>query len=301
MFCSRGDGMPCFWESSGRGRCARRALVAGCISGACGAGLIALINTSLSVGSSAEPALIGAFVGIAMLMFGTNMLSQVLFIRLAQGSIFTLRMQLSRRILGVPLRQLELIGTHRLLTALTDDILEITNALPNLPLLCIFITSVSACLIYLAWLSWSVFLVGVTLALLGIFGFQLLAGRALSSLALARESQEHLFHHLLGLISGNKELKLHRQRREAFFSQQLCSSASSYKQHNVVGMTAYASARGAGDCLFFIFLGLVLFALPRVQTAESQALTGAALIVLYMMTPLTFILNTLPVFGRAIW
>ena len=72
---------------------------------------------------------------------------------LGQGCVFDLRMGLSRRILGAPLRQLEEIGAPRMLATLTEDVAVIINALLYIPLLCINVAIVAGCVVYLGWLS----------------------------------------------------------------------------------------------------------------------------------------------------
>jgi len=54
-----------------------------------------------------------------------------------------------------------------------------------------------------------------------------------------------------------------------------------------------------GQILFFIFIGLLLFVTPFLLNVESQVLVGYTLAVLFMITPLTMILNQIPAMERA--
>src|SRR5215212_1751817 len=99
------------------------------LSGACNAGLMALVSTALTQNGPTAPWLIWAFIALGLGKVGTNFLSQALLANFSQGAIAELRRDLIRKILGVPLRDLEEIGTARVLVALTDDVFNITQAL----------------------------------------------------------------------------------------------------------------------------------------------------------------------------
>ena len=115
-----------------RGRMVVTTLMA-LLSGACNAGLIALVNTALTSVGPAASVLIWTFVGMGMGKVLTNFVSQAMLASFSQGAIAQLRRDLIRKILRVPLRQLEEIGTARILVALTDDVFSITQALLAIP------------------------------------------------------------------------------------------------------------------------------------------------------------------------
>jgi len=202
------------------------AVIAGIFSGASAAGLIALINTTLTQNTTSV-ALVWTFVSLCLLRLATNLTSQVLLIRLSQTAILDLRMRMSRCILASPLRQLENIGAPRLLAVLTEDIQAISNTAFFIPFFCINFAIVIGCLVYLYWLSWSVFLIATCFMLLGICTYQLPILKSRSFLKLAREQEDQLYNHFRAITEGTKELKLHQQRRQEFFSEALYITARS--------------------------------------------------------------------------
>ena len=103
-------------------------LIAGIFSGACNAALLAVINMGLK-NTHTSRNVIWAFVGLCLLLPLTRYTAEILLSRLGQGALFRLRMQLCRQMLAAPLYHLEEIGPARLLTALTDDVPTITNAI----------------------------------------------------------------------------------------------------------------------------------------------------------------------------
>lgn len=274
------------------------AVFVGCLSGASSAGLLALINTTLS---SAVPkaTIIGSFVGLCLLLVIGSFVSQVLLIRLSQGAVFDLRLLLSRRILASPLRHLEGIGTHRLLAALTEDIQSVSNALMLIPTFCLNVAVVAGCLVYLSWLSWITSLIMLGFIAFGIFSYQLLAVKAVRFMRLARKQEDDLFNRFQALTEGVKELKLHRQRRQAFLLEDLQPTAAAFRQHNQAGMTTFAVAASWGQLLFFMAIGIPLFTLLTIQDLNLPIVSGYVLTLVYLMAPMTTIMNMIPPLGRA--
>nr|WP_290227669.1 cyclic peptide export ABC transporter [Trichocoleus desertorum] len=275
------------------------AMLTGLLGGASSTGLIALINRTLTSQNPANAALIWNFTALGLVLLLSTIASQILLARLAQGSIFELRLLLSRQILASPLRQLEALGASRLLATLTDDIQSVANALFSFPVLCIDLAILVSCLAYLAWLSLSVFGLMMLVLVLVIASLQLIINRARKALSLARKEQDSLLHHFQAIIAGIKELKLHYQRGQSFLTEDLYTTASAARDHNIAGMTTFAIAGGYGLLATFLIIGLLLFALPRFVSTSPEVLSGYALVALYLMLPFQGILGVIPVLSRA--
>jgi putative ATP-binding cassette transporter len=275
------------------------AVIAGLIAGVSNTGLLALINMNLNQTGTPAARSVWGFAMLCGVMLLSRCASSVALVRLARGAIFKLRMQLCRRIIAAPLRHLEELGAPRLLATLTDDVPAISNALTSIPLLCMHFAVIVTCLIYLAWLSWMVFLGVLVFMSFGILTYYLPLKRGLHFLQNGRQGWDILFRHLRALTEGTKELKLHHQRREVFFTDSLEATADSVRRNTTSGDTIYAIAASWGQLLSFILIGTLLFVMPAVGEVNRSTLVGYSLVVLYMMTPLEVILNMFPTLGRA--
>jgi putative pyoverdin transport system ATP-binding/permease protein len=271
----------------------------GLLSGAASVLLLALINQTLSTHGAADSGVLGSFIGLAAVTLLSSLASQILLAVLSEASVFRLRLQLSRQILAVPLRQLETLGANRLLATLTEDTLTIGNAAFALPFICVDLALVLGCLVYLAWLSGTVLL--GTLVFLGaaIALVQWLITRAFRVFKLAREQQDHLFKHFQAITAGLKELKLHRERRQVFFTQELQGTAEQLRDNRVVGLRLAAIATSGGEILLFSLLGLLVFGLPRWFEVGSTVMSGYVLTLVYLTRPLQRLLQSLPGLSQA--
>jgi putative ATP-binding cassette transporter len=272
------------------------AILTGLISGGGSAQLIALINRALS---QPTDRFIELFIGLALVVLVTNLISQFLLIKLSQQAVYQLRLQLSQRILSAPLQHLEALGAGRLLATLTEDVRALSDSVPLIPFLCIDITIVAGCLIYLSWLSVPVFGLTLLLLILAIASIQFLLNQARKMLILVREEDDRLFKHFRAITDGVKELKLHSLRQEAFFAEDLKPSAALSRQHNTAAFNRFSIATAWGQLVTFTILGLLLFGLPQLVTISPTVLSAYVLTLVYLMVPLQNLLQRLPPLLRA--
>ena len=273
-------------------------ITAGLISGLAGAGLLAVIHQGMN-GSPASTSLAWSFLGLALAVAACKALSEILLTRLGQATISELRYQLSRRILDAPLGQLDRLGHHRLLAALSEDTDVIAQAYVQLPLIGINLATTLGCLAYLGWLSWLILLLVLGMMVIGAVTFQWQERKAIAFFTRSRETSDALFRHFRSIMAGIKELKLHHGRRQAFLDRELRQTVKAYEQDFVAGMTVYSIASSWGLFLFYAAIGTVLFLWPSWQAITFDTIIGATLVLLYMMGPFSQIVELLPGVGRA--
>ncbi|MFN4067180.1 MAG: cyclic peptide export ABC transporter [Thermosynechococcus sp.] len=275
------------------------AAIAGLLNGGSTAALIALINAALQKTPGLQQFLPWGFILLGTLLLLTHFGSQVLLVRAAQQAVYEMRLLLSRQILASPLRQLEAIGHPQLLATLTEDVDAVSRSFAILPNLFNAIAIVIGCLIYMGWLSPPLFLALIALIVIGIASYLFLAGRARKFLERARQQQDYLFQHFRTLTEGNKELKLNRQRRLAFFYRELEPTAQKTRQQNELGYMVFAIAASWGQLLLFVTIGFFLFTLPHLLGATPTVLSGYVLTIIYLMLPMQQVIDAIPVLSRA--
>jgi putative ATP-binding cassette transporter len=276
-------------------RAAILSMLLGMASGASGAGLIWLISESLSHRLSSATLL---FTALALGALLTRIAFISLVARLHQGAIFDLRWDLNRRILGTPLSTLEEIGAARLQATLTADVFVLGEGFRLLPVFVISLTTAISCLAYMAYLSWSTFLVMLAFGALGVLSYWVPTQRAVGVAERLREREDDLFKHIRSLTEGTKELGLHRQRREAFLAECLDPTADDLRRLSVRANDIYGATASWGLFLFFLLIGLVLFVVPHFAEVSLRTLTGYAFAILYLQQPLSAILEVLPMLNR---
>lgn len=275
------------------------ASLAGVFSGLTSAVLLAVVHLALSDSEGPRrPLLVGAFVAFCLINPLTRVISEYLLLGLGQRSVLELRLQLTRRILSTPLVRLEALGSHRLLATLIDDVNALSLAMVQLPILSVTGAVLTGCMAYLAWLSGQLFLVLLAVMAIGVVSYYLPLVAGERRFQMAREEQDGLFGHFRALTEGIQELKLHRRRSGAFVGQVLKSCRSLYR-HYVTSFTIFNVSANWGHLLFFVVLGFLIFGAPSWIEVAPAVLGGYALTLLYLMSPLQGLLDSLPPFSRA--
>jgi putative ATP-binding cassette transporter len=126
-----------------------------------------------------------------------------------------------------------------------------------------------------------------------------LTGRGHALLARARAEQDALAGHFRALVEGFKDLKLSRERREAFLNDSIRAASARVRDGNTAGLAVFAAVGGWGHFLYFGFIGFVLFALPALVAVPRDALAASVLTLLFAFSPLDGVLGALPLLGRA--
>lgn len=270
----------------------------GILSGASSASLLALINRAIHAEGPATAREVAAFAALCLMLPLAGALSSYLLTLLGQRAILRLRDQLIRKILAAPLRQLEEMGPHRMLAVLTQDIGSVVGAIGALPILMIQTAVVCGGLVYLATLSLPVLGAVLTVLSVGIVTYQLPVRLGTRYHQQAREQSDRLYHHFRDLIGGAKELKLHQPRQHALLGR-LDATGMALRRLAVASATVYSLAGGWGQMIMFGLIGAIVFALPQVLPVGAQALSGYAIVLLAMLTPLDMILANVPALARA--
>jgi putative pyoverdin transport system ATP-binding/permease protein len=124
-------------------------VVAGLAAGACGAGLVAIINTAIHSSGPSTRRLAFGFCGFLVGRTLANATARLLLNQFTQETLSGLALNLSRKLLATPLGELERIGIPRILATLTHDVAMLGWAAQNLPSLATKVAVIAGCAIYL--------------------------------------------------------------------------------------------------------------------------------------------------------
>ncbi len=270
------------------------AALASVVSGVCSVLLVAQINTALTAESSERAGMAWTFGAIAVVAMISHVLSAVLFEHLSQHAQAEVRRFIANRVIVTDFRRLEEIGNARVQSALSEHSTRVAEFFVSVPNILVNGIVVVGCMVYMALLSWQVFLVGLTVIALGSLGYHLAHMRAIRHLDRAAQEQDLLFGHFRSLVEGAKELRMNQLKRDVFSKQVLGDSIQTVRKERALGMSIFLASASWGHFLIYAFIGLVLFMLVGDVPERTRIMTGFALVFLYMVTPLESLLLNLP-------
>lgn len=272
----------------------------GIVSGLCGVALLALINLSLHTFNDFDGRDALIFIALATLVLLTQVVSSIGMARFVQTTVRDLRMQLGRHIMVAPFSVLQKLGSPRLMANLTEDVSVITNALQLVSQLCISMAWLLGGLVYMAWLSLDLFMFVIGVIALGIAIYYLSLRFAMRPLHSAREQDDALYAHFRGLTQGIKELKLHRDRAQDFLNNGLATTAKACCQLNISAMTFFIFAAAWGGAILYFLVGAMFYGMHRWwEVTDETVVSGYILTFLYIIGPISTIINGIPDLGRA--
>lgn len=270
------------------------AVVTSLISGFGNAALVALINQALGASSKQLAQLGWQFLVVGVVVLSTRTLSQTLFMQMGQRAKASLRMRTIRRIAEASYQHLEKQGASKSLTVLTQDLDTIVVFFVSLPALAMHGAVIVGCLAYLGYLSWQILLFAILTIFIGSLGFHIANTKALFHLRGSRRREDDLIKHFRALFDGAKELKLHRERKNAFVTDTLETNVEAVRAQRTRGYVLYAAAASWGSFILFAFIGITLFVLARMYPVSGHVMSGYAMIFLYMIMPIEGLLSAIP-------
>lgn len=274
------------------------ACIAGLVAGLSGAGLVAVIGQGVA-GKGVVATLAWQFFALCAVFLAAKSGSEIALLRLTQATILEMRVDLSRKLLATPYKKLEEVGKPGLLVILTKDIDTFIGASQMLPLAFGNTIIIAACLAYMASLSLPVF--GGFALCLAVCAtlYRLAERRPLRHLARVREVMDSLYQHFRDLIEGSKELKLNERRGAQFVSGVIEPEAHQFRQAMQRGMTGYTWVANIGSLMFYLLIGALLFLLPLWRPDHGAPLAMLAVVLLYLVRPISELMSAMPALGQA--
>lgn len=273
-------------------------MLVGIVSGVGSAALMAVINNHLSGVASANESSPLKYAGLVLVVLLSSYASRTMMAYLCQWAICDLRLHLCRRLVEMPLSDFEAVGGARAMAGLTEDIDYLARVLLNIPLFFIDIAVCIACCIYLGWLSLPVFMFFLAFIAVAIFISKAPEYKARNYLSSAREDVDALLGHFRSLTDGVKELKLHRARRESFFAGPLHKTTNSYRRNRFISEHRYGFARSCAQVMYFLFVGICLYGLPRLTNVGDAVLLAFIVTLLFMKPNIDRIQDLLPLMAQ---
>ena len=275
-------------------------ILLGLVGGASVAGLLAVVNKGLYAGSGDVGSLIASFAGLCVLIVLGSVGSDIIANSVGQRIIASLRKSLAAKILMAPIDQLEAYRTHRLIPVLTKDVDAVSDFAFFFPAFLVSGVIVAGCLIYLAVLSWPLFLVTAVLIALGTFAHFKARQHGMTGFNLARQYEDDLQKHYRTIAEGAKELRLHRQRRRHVHVDLIQQTVDRISNVQIKAINLLATARALATVLLFFVIGTALVLRPLLWSdSPASVSSGFVLVLLFMRGPIEQLVGMLPSLGRA--
>ncbi|HMI93434.1 MAG TPA: ABC transporter transmembrane domain-containing protein, partial [Polyangiales bacterium] len=267
----------------------------GAVASGFNAGVIAIVHRAIE-GGGERTALGLTFLAMCLGKLVSAYLSGRVADTYSQKSMTELRREVMRKLLAVPYRDFERIGSARALAALTSDIAVLHSALELTASATVNAAVLIGGALYLCYLSWHALLAMLLLCAAGFALYRTMSVHTRALLVEARDQSARLYGYFESLTAGMAELKLNAARRKALLDGPLLETTESML---ALGMRAHARhllVQSANNGLVLGAIGFVLFLLPVGRGDHTQVVSGYVLTGLYLVGPLSALLRLLPAY-----
>jgi putative ATP-binding cassette transporter len=262
--------------------------------------VLAIINAA-----SAEAVRGGESFGL-MLMFigalGGHIVSQKYIMQrstdLIEEVLSNIRLRVVSKILNSDLQAFEGVGRSRIYSNITKETVTISQAAQPIIVACQSGIMVLFALIYLGYLSWAVFLVTVTLTLVGVSIHLQRARERRVYLQGALERENEFFDLVTHLLDGFKEVKMSTSRAEALAGH-IESVSAALKDLKVKYGHQFAIHFIFSQAAFYVLIAAIVFMLPRLASIPGEVVVKSTAAILFIIGPLTNLIGSVPSFANA--
>lgn len=273
------------------------ALALALLSGALGIAVLAFINGRL-LGGGTQSAL-WQFGLLVLLYFAVSNLAQIKLSQIGHGFIYIMQTRLVKQIMDADGETVRQAGKAEILAALSNDIRTLSIAFTRLPELAQGLLLVTACSLYLMWLSPKLFAVtALMLALMSVTGHFIVSlhYRAFRQM---RQSEDGLYRHYETVLGGHKELTLNRYRAERFFRHEFSPEAAAKRRFHIWADVWHYTAVNWGNSIMLAAVGVIFYLAAYRGWASTADAAVAGMTVLFMRGPLTAAIGSFPVMLQA--
>ncbi len=289
-----------FYLSSSSGKKTNLFLIAALsmslLGGIANIALLAIVTRVVSRNTHFDWTFILALIGLGAFLGFTRGAAQYLLTKVTIDSLVSLRLGLCSQIIAAPLSTLERLGNARLTATFTESMPAISNALVQLPNTVLYAIVTAGSVAYMAWLSWKALAVILVAGAAVLFLYRQADGKAQEEFKKAFVHYRRVLKGFNEIVSGAKELKLHRARRKAHLQTELVEPMSGLANHRLKSSFLYGTAEAWSTVGMFFTVALVL---TITRTASADVGTGFVLALLYLMPLVQGVLSSLPAYSQA--
>lgn len=269
------------------------AILMSALSAVAGVSVIAFINQGISGLNGDSDFSIVLFFTLIFALFALSYFSQSLITQLGHRVVYELRLNISRRLMNVSVERIDQLGQPTILASLTKDIAAISRAFNCLPFVVFGASVVLFVYGYLLWLSATFFLVTLIFSVISVFIGRRLMIASRHYKSEVRKNEDILFDNYDAMLQGRNELKLSQERRDSFYNAQLEVSAEKARRLDTKADQLTVLNASWINTSVLLLIAMVLLMHTQFSIGTSEQVTGYALAILFIRSPLAGMVGSL--------
>ena len=219
-------------------------------------------------------------------------------ISLTQTLFWSLRKQILNAVLKANYNQF-IAKKSEIYSSIVSDVNTLTNASTSIIDFSTSTIVAIACLIYLLTISWVLFLITLSVAILGALIYHIRSKGDQKHFKEVRELENKFIDNLNKILNGFKEIYMEPKKGSSIMDNQIEIISSSAYQKNVTAFTGFLNNQIIGQILFYILISSILLFFSVLLKIETSKIVSYIFILLYLLSSIETIMVILPMLMRA--
>ncbi|MCB9280797.1 MAG: cyclic peptide export ABC transporter [Lewinellaceae bacterium] len=275
-------------------------IVLGLVNSVMYSGLLIMINQGLRTGTAEswmDRHLAWLFAGLMALSFFSRRYFQNHLIAFTNNILFDFELSLLDKVRFATFESFRKLGSQKVYTAIGDT--KVVAQLPRFFVDLINNAVVVVCALgYLLWIS-PVSLLIVLAIMTGLSIYYWVRNQSIvRDLNRIRNMENDFYRYLQDLLNGFREVKMSVEKNENLYRKFLEKNRQEVKSLETTTARKYLDNELFGSYSWYVILGIVIFLLPALQVADLAQQTTFVLVILYLMGPMAFLINSFSTASR---
>ena len=238
------------------------------------------------------------FLSVILLFIWNRRTLSLGVIRLSQTIFWTLRRQIINAILKANYQQLasRKIKVH---ASILNDVHTLTDASINIITFSTSFILAVCCLVYLASISLTLFLITFATALLGVVVYYLGSRKNNEQFIQTRKLENNFLEKFNSILNGFKEIYMEPRKGRSIYDHKIDTIAHDAYQHNIRAFTGFLNNQITGQVLFYVLISSVLLFLSVALNIRISNTVSFVFTLLYLLGAIETIMVLLPGLMRA--
>lgn len=219
-------------------------------------------------------------------------------VTLSQRIFWTLRKQILHSVLNANYEQLSKRKT-KVHAAILSDVYVLTDASMNVISFFISLVMGVACLIYLASISFILFLITVVVAFMGGAVYHFGSIKNNKELEVYRSLENKFLDNLNAILNGFKEIYMEPKKGRAIYENKINFIARDSYKNNISAFTGFLRNQITGQVLFYLLISSVLLIFSIILKIKATDIVSFVFTLLYLLGAIETIMVLLPGLMRA--
>jgi putative ATP-binding cassette transporter len=216
----------------------------------------------------------------------------------AEEGIYQVRTRITNKLRHTELAFIEQSDHSDIFTHITQDTSVISQSAVILINACQQGLVVVVCLLYIAWLSMTGFIMTMVILSSSVFLYLYNAATISSMLHKTTNKESQFFDAINHILVGFKEIKINKKKNDALF-EYIESVSNEAKQMKLETGFYFVIGLMFGQTSFYVLCAAIIFILPLFSHTYVEEVASITVAILFLFGPVSTVVGALPIFARA--